>query len=112
MENILSAYNEVPDIAEITGYKMKTTFWGDFTVAERIDGIKAVRDTYKRSKCYLDDTVMATELALVLNWKAWEHSRTNPELASEYEKLWSELDAYILDKWKDEALSYYLATTD
>lgn len=30
------------------GYKMKTTFWNDFTIADCF-GIDAIEDTYKRS---------------------------------------------------------------
>ena len=32
---------------DISGYEVKTSFYGDFTIADAV-GEKAVRDTYKR----------------------------------------------------------------
>ena len=113
MESILTAYNEIPAMAIETGYQMKTTFWGDFTVAERLDGINGVLDTFKRAfENWNDDKEMATEMALVLNWKIWQHADNDDKLAKCYNDCWRKIDGYIVDNWKGEMLDYYLATTD
>lgn len=114
MNNILDAYRQVPAIARETGYEMKTTFWGDFTVAEILSGEKGVKDTYKRSfNSYKDDKEYGTELSLVLNWKGWQHyGKENNELAKLYSELWEKIDQYIMDNWKGEDLEYYIKRTD
>ena len=50
-------------------YECKTTFWSDFSIAERF-GAEAVRDTYKRAKAEWErDRVYGIELSMVLNHK-------------------------------------------
>ena len=113
MENILSAYNQVPSIAREIGYEMKTTFWGDYTVAELIDGIDGVKETFKRSfDNWKDDKIYATELAMVLNWKSWQWVEKNEDLSKCYVDLYHRIDEYILSHWNKEDKSYYLETTD
>lgn len=113
MQNILQAYAQVPSIAREIGYEMKTTFWGDFTVAELLDGEKGVKDTYKRAfKSWKDDKVYATEMNMVLNWKSWQWAEKNKKLSMLYADLYYEMRDYILDNWKGDDLSYYLQTTD
>lgn len=114
--NPLTKYNERPPFAEF-GYEPQTTFWGDFGVADVfvLNGQEpdAVEDTYKRaSKGYKDDRVYGTELSMVLNHKIFEHYDKHKGLARIYDKLWKELDAYIMDNWKEEDLAYYIKTTD
>lgn len=112
MFGALSKYAEVPPFVEV-GYEPQTTFWGDFGVADVLGGASAIKDTYKRSfDSYKDDKVYGTELAMVLNWKSWEHASTNRKLAELYSDLYYKLREYILDNWKDEKLSYYLKVTD
>ena len=99
------------NIEAITGYQPKTTFWMDFSIADRF-GIKAIRDTYKRAfKEWHDDTVYVTELSLVLNWKAWEHEN-NPTLCSLYVDLWSKLNDWCYEHLTGDDLTYYFNTTD
>lgn len=113
MDNILQAYVQVPSIAQEIGYEMKTTWWGDFTVAELIDGEKGIKDTFNRAwKYWRDDKIYTTELALVLNWKSWYWSEKDSKLCKLYIKLWQKLDEYIMDNWKGDDLKYYLHTTD
>lgn len=114
--NPLTKYAEVPPFVEY-GYKPKTTFWGDFGVADVfvLNGQEpnAVQDTYDRSfKCYKDDKEYGTELAMVLNHKIWEHYKNNEKLAMVYDKLWKTLDEYIMTNWKGDDLKYYIQTTD
>ena len=98
MDNILEAYAQVPSIAQEIGYEMKTTWWGDFTVAELIDGEKGIKDTFNRAwKYWRDDKIYTTELALVLNWKSWYWSEKDSKLCKLYVELWQKLDEYIMD---------------
>lgn len=111
MFGALNKYAEVPPFVAV-GYEPKTTFWGDFGVAD-VYGANAVEDTYKRSfDSFKDDKNYGTELAMVLNWKSWEHAEKNPSLSKVYSDLYYKLHDYILDNWKDEDLEYYLSTTD
>ena len=113
MDNILEEYVQVPSIAQEIGYEMKTTWWGDFTVAELIDGEKGIKDTFNRAwKYWRDDKIYTTELALVLNWKSWYWSEKDSKLCTLYVELWQKLDEYIMDNWKGDDLKYYLHTTD
>lgn len=100
------------NIEEMTGYKPKTTFWEDFSIAEAF-GKSAIQDTYRRA--FLDwkkDYIYLTELVMVLNWKIWQHYETNNELALLYNKLWEEADEYACDNLKDKELEYFYTTTD
>jgi hypothetical protein len=36
------------NLLEQSGYQMKTTFWQDFSIAEKF-GLEAIRDTFKRA---------------------------------------------------------------
>ena len=49
------------------GYTVQTTFWEDFTIADRF-GLSAIRDTYNRAfKEWNENYKFLTELVLVLN---------------------------------------------
>lgn len=113
--NPLEKYNEIPPFVEF-GYEPKTTFWGDFGVADVFSSIEpeSIYDTYRRAfNGYKDDREYGTELAMVLNHKSWEHyTKGNEKLTKIYAELFSKLDEYILDNWKGEDLNYYLKTTD
>ena len=100
------------NIETITGYKPITTFYTDFSIAEK-DGSEGIKNTLKRGMEYADtDYKVLTELIMVLNWKIWEHYKTNKKLAELYQTLWEEKDEYAMNTLKGEALSYYLRTTD
>lgn len=98
----------------MTGYVAKTTFWLDFSIAERF-GEKAIRRTFDGfMTSFGDNYEFMTELALTTNHKLNLHFKSNKELAKIYEKLWVEVDNYVFEHFKDneKALSYYLHTTD
>lgn len=60
-----------------TGYEPITTFWDDFTIADKY-GESGIRDTYKRAfKAWKKDYKFLTELVMVLNWKCWYHHERN-----------------------------------
>lgn len=99
-------------MAEEIGYTPKTTFWEDFSIADRF-GASAVRDTYKRAfDEWKDDYVYLTELVMVLNHKIWQWYTRNEKLARVYNDLWEKADAYACDNLKGEELRYFLRTTD
>lgn len=55
------------------GYNLMTTFWEDFSIADKY-GIAGVKDTYRRAfNEWKDDYKFFTELTLVLNHKIWQH---------------------------------------
>lgn len=94
-------------------YECQTTFWEDFSIAERF-GAEAIRDTYKRARAEWErDRVYGTELGVVLNHKCWYwHGKQNEKLSTLYAKLWEEYHGWVLNNWKGEDLSYYLKVTD
>ena len=97
----------------MNGYEMKTTFWNDFTIADKF-GKDAILDTYARAfEEWKDNYIYLTELVLVLNWKIWKHYEDeNEEIAKVYNDLWMEADNYAVEHLKDDELSYYYRTTD
>lgn len=55
----------------LLNYECKTTFWEDFSIAERF-GAEAIKDTYKRARAEWEhDRVYGTELSMMLNHKCW-----------------------------------------
>lgn len=115
--NPFQKYAEIPPFA-IDGYEPVTTLWGDFGVADIfvLNGMEpdAVQDTFNRCfEEFKDDKDYGTELAMVLNHKAWEHDRENHnKLTSLYIKLFYELQDYILNNWSEKDKSYYLKITN
>jgi hypothetical protein len=100
------------NIEEMTGYKPKTTFYQDFSIADRF-GAGAVRDTYERAFGEWKNNVeYVTELTMALNWKIFEHYGHNDELAELYDELWKKTDKWCVENLKGEDLSYFYRTTD
>ena len=100
------------NIEDMTGYQPKTTFWMDFSIADKF-GIDAVKDTYKWAfESWKSDVVYLTELAMVLNWKIWEHYEKNEALTEVYQDLWTKADVYAMENLTGNDLDYYLRTTD
>lgn len=100
------------NIKEITGYKPITTFYTDFSIAEKF-GMKAVEDTFKRAfNEWKSDYKYLTELVMVLNWKAWEHCESNTDVARAYCAMWEKADRYAVNNLKGEELRYFYRVTD
>lgn len=100
------------NIEEETGYRPMTTFWEDFSIADRF-GFKAVEDTYRRAfHDWKHDYKYLTELVLVLNHKAWQHVDTNPVLSELYVTLYEVADNYAIDHLKGHELKYFFEVTD
>ena len=99
-------------IEEMTGYKPITTFYTDFSIADKF-GVEAIKDTYKRVfQEWKHDYKYITELAMVLNWKLWRWYGKNDELSMLYDSLWKETDGWCIDNLKGKELEYYYKTTD
>ena len=101
------------NIEAITGYKPKTTFYEDFSIADRF-GMAAVRDTYKRSMAsWKRNCEYLTELVMALSWKVNEHyCRDNMRFAELYQELYEDADEYAKDHLQGDDLSYYYKTLD
>ena len=102
------------NIEALTGYKPKTTFYSDFSIAEAF-GYYAILDTYKRFwKYYKEDYEWLTELVMVLNWKVWEHYKPESEniLAKYYNEMYEEAKHYAETHLKDDKLEYFYRTID
>lgn len=96
----------------INGYETITSFWSDFTIADRF-GVNAIKDTYKRAfNEWKDNYKYLTELVMVLNWKIWQFHEKNNQYAEVYNKLWEEADAYACNNLKGDEAAYFFWTTD
>ena len=108
----IAQYNFEHRMMELSGYKTKTTFYLDFTIADVFE-VGAVIDTFNTAFTeYKKNLVYLTELSMVLNHKIWEHYQDNRTLAEVYNMLWQKVDSYCLDNLKGEDLRYYLQITD
>ena len=97
---------------ETCGYKTQTTFYDDFTIADRF-GISAVKDTFKRAfDEWKTNTVFVTELVMVLNHKMWHHHDSNMNLAKVYHELYEYTNEWCWNNLKDDDLNYYFRITD
>lgn len=93
--------------------KMQTTFWTDFTIADAF-GEDAVEDTYERAfREWRGDVVYVTELAIVTNWKCWEHYRKGHDgLSRLYAELYHDVDGWCYANLEGDDLRYYFEMTD
>lgn len=99
------------NIEAITGYKPKTTFYEDFSIADMF-GINAIKDTYKRAfNEWKSNYEYLTELAMVMSWKSFEHAE-NMEYCKLYSNLYYEVDEYACNNLKGDELKYYFRTTN
>lgn len=110
---------EIPywGIEEETGYKPFTTFWQDFSIADKC-GLKAIQDTFNYSfDTWKGNYKYLTELVLVLNHKIFHHYTMNGtgeqnEVASLYNELWLKANDYALDNLQGEQADYFYRLTD
>jgi hypothetical protein len=105
---------ETWNIEEITGYHPISTFYEDFSIAEKF-GFGAIKDTFNRvKKSWLkaEHYEMVTELAMALNWKCWRWNETNGVWSEFYANAYYEIRDWCHKHLKGDKLSYYLRTTD
>lgn len=94
------------------GYKQITTFFQDFSIADKF-GVDAIKDTYERAFAeWKHDYKYLTELVMVLNWKIFEHYESNDEYGRLYDSLWRQADEYACNNLTGDELSYFYQTTD
>lgn len=95
------------------GYEPKTSYWQDFTIAEKYGGVHRILCTFKNKfKDAQRDHVKMTELVLVLNHKIWAHHGKRSTLALTYNALWRAADSWACDNLKGQELAYFYKTTD
>lgn len=106
---VISIWNSVMEI----GYEQKTSFWMDFSIADRF-GDSAILDTYKRAfKEWKSEYEYLTELVLVLNRKCWEwYDKGNQKRSELYSDLYYKASSYAMNHLKGEELDYYFNVTD
>ena len=93
------------------GYELQTTFWEDFSIADRF-GLAAVLDTFNRAfREWKGDYKFLTELTLVLNHKIWQYYENRPDMAVLYNILWEQAEQYAKENLKRDELSEYLGET-
>lgn len=93
-------------------YALKTTFWMDFTIADRF-GIAAIKDTYHRAfNDWKGNHEYFTELVLILNHKSWQWSEKNSDICQVYVDAYEEAYEWGLNNLKGEALTYFIKTLD
>lgn len=94
------------------GYTMQTTFFMDFQIAEAF-GVEAVKETFENAfKNWKTNYIYLTELAIVMSNNSIAHYDTNKELSKVYTQLYYRVDQYCMDNLKNDALDFYLKTTD
>lgn len=94
------------------GYEPKTTFWMDFSIADKF-GIEAIVDTYNHAfKEWHTDHIYLTELVMVLNHKIWQWYEKNDTIASVYDKLWRKADEWAQENLHGKELQYFYEVTD
>lgn len=99
------------NIEELNGYRPITTFWMDFSIADKF-GANAVQDTFDRAfNEWKNNYKYLTELVLVLNHKAWQHE-DNPILCDLYITLFETADNYALNHLKGNEIRYFFEVTD
>lgn len=99
-------------IEELTGYKPITTFYTDFSIADKF-GVNAIKETYENAfNGWKSNYKYITELAMVLNWKLHRWYNVREDYAIVYDELWMKIDHWCVENLKDEALEYYYNTTD
>ena len=100
-----------PDMIE-NGYQPKTTFWMDFSIADKF-GIAAIKDTYNRAfKEWKTNHVYLTELVMVLNHKIWQWYQINETVVQVYNDLWKEADLWAQEHLEGEEFDYFYEVTD
>ena len=95
------------------GYECITTFWEDFSIADRF-GIQAVKDTFTREFSeWKTNYKYLTELVIVLNHRCLMHYQNGlNQLSSVYSELYYKARDYALDNLKGEEFQYFYNITD
>lgn len=101
-------------LAQFTDWRPTALYWQRFSIAERY-GIREINSVYEEifneSK---KDYKLLTELVMVLNHKAWQHSEELmfSTFCDIYTELYNKANQYALDNLKDSELDYFIGVTD
>lgn len=101
------------DSESLCGYTQRTTFWDDFTLAEKL-GVPDIERTYRNAfNSWKTDVVFITELVLVLNWKMlYMDEKHMTEKSVMYYKCWVELSNWCERHLEAGAYEYFISVTD
>ena len=101
------------DSEAMCGYTQRTTFWDDFTIAERF-GLPAIKDTYKNAfMSWKSGVGFIRGLVWVLNWKMlYMGERRMTEKSAMYYKCWVELSNWCERHLEAGAYEYFINVTD
>lgn len=93
--------------------QFSTTFWMDFSIADRF-GVKAIKDTFNRAfKEWKTDYRYLTDLVIKLNHKCWYwYDKSNSEYSELYCKLYEKAASYARSHLKGDEMRYYFRLTD
>lgn len=101
-------------LRQFTDYEPITTFWNDFSIAERF-GEDEIKSTFDHAfKEWKHDYKYLTELVMVLNHKIWQHYEIpgHKRIAELYDSLWKSADEYACKHLEGAELEYFYKTTD
>lgn len=100
------------NVEEFCGYTPITTFWDDFSIADRF-GKSAVQDTFNRAFAeWKSNYKYLTELAMVLNHKSWQYCESNEALTELYAELYYKVYDYAVENLKSEEIRYFFEILD
>lgn len=92
---------------------MTTTFFMDFTIADKF-GVYAIKDTFRNGLKYaITDVEIYGQFVLALNHKIWQHyEKGNQYLAKVYDALWrkADEDAYKYFTSEEDRRTYFEIT--
>ena len=101
-------------IADEIGYEPKTTFWNDFDIADWY-GVSAIKDTFDRAfNEWKSNIEYLTELALVVNHRAWFHEE-DAKYCKAYVECYRAIENYVYgddSPLSKEERQYYWQVTD
>lgn len=96
----------------LNGYETFTTFWQDFTIAEKF-GTSGILDTFNRAfEEWKHDYKYLTELVMIVNHKCWSWYGRNSAYSELYADLYYKAHDYALKNLKEEEIAYYFRITD
>ena len=99
-------------ILQLPGEEVTTTFWNDFTIADK-GGVSAIRDTFERAFSeWKGDYRYLTNLVVTLNYKSWDFNESDPDISNLYVELFEKANGYALSTLKGKELEYFFSITD
>lgn len=99
-------------VLKLPGESVTTTFWNDFSIAEKF-GKDAIKDTFDKTfSSWKHDYRYLTNLVITLNYKSWDWAEKNEDIAELYVSLYETASDYASANLKGEEMDYYFSITD